>query len=524
MSQVPRDEEQSPREEANLFGRWSNLANTMLSVMNSDNHSDWVPVRSSDSGDDWCRTPSTEDEVYSASPESYYSTLANDPSPNAIWLAEAEAELENAREWERTQTLVIQTQEKRIFDLIISIDKERKVSKSLGGKLSDLFVVVTQNQQRELDKVQRRLLYLQIGAENCCFGQSWRDLQQKLHDLNHKLDGYISLSSPKAILAGTQTDELTLFLGGLLGDLPKMRKEVERLGRDIEESKAIDAENKLQDDKPGCEHATQEHTRRKDTDSADLLAPFSVADILDRYYGFSRWSREMMERRKEKLQGLINKTSTELSRLQADLAYEQGRTANMITRMKFWGDGLGESKVECPSTVLENLGMKQFALLRGSDELEQIVGDIQALPSRFHIIDIRGPEEYKTSTHPESAYNPAREASGGSGCAVTAARREDAMYIAELEAKLKEKQANEQAWAAHFESLHRRENETKAALKKQLDCIELKNQELQNVVTIVTGKLFQRRERLWDLSTTARQLGEELISTLEQLGIPCDNP
>ncbi|KAI0456069.1 hypothetical protein F5B21DRAFT_502818 [Xylaria acuta] len=535
MSQSPHDEEQSPREEVNntVFNRWSNLANTMLSAMDSENrsrghhlslampydHSDWVPVHSSDSGD-WCRTPSTGDEAYSASPAS----PGNDLYHNAIRLAAAEGELENAREWEKAQTSVIAAQEKHIFDLVASIDKERNISKSLGGKLSDLFVMVTQNQQHELDKVQRRLLELQIDAENCCFGRSWRDLQQKLHNLNHKLDEYIKLSTPKAIFAGTQTDELTLFLGSLLGDLPKMRKDLERLGRDIEEEKAIDAENKLQDNKAACELTTKEYTRREDVDSADLSAPFSATDILDRYYGFSRLHREMMETRKEKLQELLVKISTELSRLQADLAYEEGRTANMRTRMIFWGDGLGESKVECPSTVLVNLEMKQLALMRGSHELEQIVGIIQGLPSRFHIIDIRDPEEYKASTHPESAYNQAKEASGSSGCTVTAGQREDTMYIAELEAKLKEKQANEKAWAAHFESLHRRENEAKAALKKQLDSMELKNQELQKVVTVVTGKLFQCRERLWDLSATARQLGEELISTLEQLGIPCDKP
>ncbi|KAI1753091.1 hypothetical protein F4782DRAFT_97466 [Xylaria castorea] len=532
MSQFPHDGEQSPREEVNdrVSNRWSNLADTTLSALDPGNrsrgqlslvmpydHLDWVPIHSSDSGDDWCRTPSTENQDYSASPD-------NDPYHNAIRLAEAEGELENAQERERTQTSVIAAQEKHIFDLVISIDKERNISKSLGGKLSDLFVVVTQNQQHELDKVQRRLLDLQIDAENGCFGQTWRDLQQRLHNLNHKLDWYIRLSTPKAIFAGTQTDELTLFLGGLLGDLPKMRKEAERLGRYIEEEKAIDAENKLQDHKPTCERVAREHTRREDDDSTDLCAPFSVTGILDRYYGFSGLHREMMETRKEKLQGLLDKTSTELSRLQADLAYEEGRTANIRTRMVFWGDGLGESKAECPSTLLENLEMKQLTLERGSRELKRIVETIHELPSRFHIIDIRGPGEYNGSKHPKPAHNQAKEASGGSGCAVIAGQQEDTIYIAELEAKLKEKQANEKAWAAHFESLYRQENEAKATLKKQLDSVELKNKELQNIVAVVMEKLFQRRERLWDLSTTARQMGEELISTLGQLGISCDKP
>ncbi|KAH8160711.1 hypothetical protein CIB48_g7528 [Xylaria polymorpha] len=542
MSQFPHDEEQSPLEEVNnrVFDWWPNLGNTALGAVDSGSnsrghqslampydHSDWVPVQSSDSEDSWSCTTSTEDQVYSESPASRRSTVSpgGDPFYNAIRLAEVEGELENAREYERVQTSVIEDQRKHNFDLVIRINKQEHLSRSIGGKLSDLFVVVTQNQQYELDKVQRRLLDLQVDAESGCFGQTWRDLQQKLHNLNHKLDGYIRLSTPKAILAGTQTDELTLFLGGLFADLPKMRKELERLGRYIEEEKVIiDGENKLQDDKAACERAVKDHTRWEDVDSADLSAPSSMTDILDRYYAFSRLHREMMETRKEKLQELLGKTSIELSRLQADLAYEEGRTDNMRTRAIFWGDGLGESRVECPHTLLENLEMKRFALQCGSQELERIVETVQGLPSRFHIIDIRDAEEYKASADSQSAYNPVKGAPGGSSCAVIAGQREDTMYIAELEAKLKEKQANEKAWGAHFESLHRRENEAKAALKQQLDSMELKNKGLQNVVTIVTAKLFQRRERLWDLSTTARQLGEELISTLEQLGIPCDKP
>ncbi|KAI0445666.1 hypothetical protein F4803DRAFT_122144 [Xylaria telfairii] len=540
MSQFPHDDKQSPPEEVNnrAFDWWHNLGNTVLGAMDSENrghpslampydHSDWVPVQSSDSEDSWSCTTSTEDQVYSESPASRHSAAvpSSDPFYNAVRLAEVEAELENARESERAQTSVVRAQEKSMFDLVIRINKEQHLSRSIGGKLSDLFVVVTQNQQYELDKVQRRLLELQVDAESGCFGQTWRDLQQKLHNINHKLDGYIELSTPKAILAGTQTDELTLFLGGLFADLPKMRKELERLSRYIEEEKVtIDVGNVVQDDKDACERAVKEHTRWEEDDSADLSASCSMTDILDRYYSFSRLHREMMETRKVKLQELLGKTSIELSRLQADLAYEKGRTANMRTRAIFWGDGLGESRVECPYTLLENLEMKQFALERGSQELEQIVETVQGLPPRFHIIDIVDPEEYKASTNSQSAYNPAKGVPGDSSCADITSQREDTMYIAELEEKLKEKQANEKAWGAHFESLHRRENEAKAALKQQLDSMELKNKELQNVVTVVTAKLFQRRERLWDLSGTARQLGEELISTLEQLGILCDKP
>ncbi|KAI0555670.1 hypothetical protein F4679DRAFT_1161 [Xylaria curta] len=542
MSQFPHDEDQSPREEVNdrVVNCWSSLASTTMGAMDSKNrsgghvssslvpydHLEWVPVHSPDSGDGWCRTPSTEGQVYRASPVSCHSAASrdNDPYHNAIRLAVIEGELEDARERERTQTSVIAAREKHIFELIISLDKEEEKSKLLGGKLCDLFIVMTQSQQHELDEVQRRLMNLQSDAENGGFGATWRGLQQRLHDLNYKLDKYIGLSSSKVIFAGRQTDELTLFLGGLLGSLPMMRKEVERLSQYIEENKVIDVQDKLQADKHVCEHVAREHTTREDNDSTELCAPFSVTDILDRYYSFSRLHREMMETRKKRLQELLDKTSKELRRLQADLAYEQGRTANMRTRMEFWGDGLGESKTEWPFTLIENLEKKRLMLERGSEELEGIVQIIHRLPSSFHIIDIRGPEENNIPMDPKSAHDEAKELSGDPGCAVIAGQREDTMYIAELEAKLKEKQANEKAWAAHFESLRRQEDEAKAALKKQLDSVELKNKELQNMVTVVTGKLFQRRERLWDLSATARQMGEELISTLGQLGISCDKP
>ncbi|TRX90454.1 hypothetical protein FHL15_008623 [Xylaria flabelliformis] len=495
------------------------------SIMPYD-HLEWVPVHSPDSGDDWCRTPSTDDQVYWASPASCHSAVStdNDPYYNAIRLAVVECELEDVRERERTQTSEIAAREKRISELILGLDKERNKSELLGGKLCDLFVVVTQNQQYELDKVQRQLMNLQLDAENGFWSQAWRNLQQRLHNLNHKLDRYIGLSSSTEIFAGIQTDELTLFLGSLLGNLPKMREEVERLSGYIEEEKAIDTQDKLQADKHAYEHMTREHARQEDDDSAKLRAPFSMTNILNRYYGFSQLHREMMETRKERLQELLDRTSTELSRLQADLAYEEGRTANMRTRMEFWGYGLEGSKAECPFTLLENLEKKRLMLKHGSQELEGIVKTIHQLPSRFHIIDIRDPEEYHASRDPKLAHNEAKESSGNSGRAVIAGQREDTMYIAELEAKLAEKQANEKAWAAHFESLHRQENEAKESLKKQIDSVEVKNKELQKIVTMVTGKLFQRRERLWDLSATARQMGEELISTLGQLGISCDKP
>ncbi|KAI1300803.1 hypothetical protein F5Y03DRAFT_224303 [Xylaria venustula] len=421
----------------------------------------------------------------------------------------------------------IQVQERTITYLTNMFSHQQEISGALGVKLYDLFMVMTQSQQCELDKLQKRLLDLQTAAEEWLLGQEWRDLQHKLHDLNRKLDGYIKTSTQEAISTGNITDELTLFMSGLLGDVLRMWKGLETLERDIEEEKFRDAVSKLGSSEPSIEGPTSGRANQEDDKSINTFIRPSVTDILDRYYEFSRLQRERMATRKEKLQALFDNISTELGRLQADLTYEEGRTANMKTRMTFWGDALEASKVKCPATLIENLETKQSALKRGSQELEEIAMLIQDLPSSFHMIDIRGLGEDQASTsmptQPESSSTGAKQGSGTVGNrSSVAGHKEDALYIAELEAKLAEKQANEAAWATHFEDLQKREKEAKAALQKRLDAAELGNADMRKVVKIVAGKLFEHRERLWDLSTPARKLGEELIKTLEQLNIPCD--
>ncbi|KAI0914601.1 hypothetical protein F4823DRAFT_557948 [Ustulina deusta] len=489
-------------------------------------HCDWVPVYSSESEDDWCRTPSTKDNFYPPSLASRHSAQpSSDPDNDSMKLVVAGEHLKEAQARERYQALCIQAQEKDMSILQSIIDKERDISDSLGAKLFDLFVVTTQTQQHELDKLQKRLLDLQTDAENRLLGQEWRDLQQNLHHLNRKLDGYIKSSTRQMISTGKQTDELTLFMSNLLGEFPKMWNGLETLERDIEEEKLKDAVYKLNDGEPAAERATIDRTNPEDANSANIPTHPSVTDILDRYYEFSRLQRERMAKRRETLQVLLDKISTELGRFQADLTYEEGRTANMRTRMKFWADDLEASKVKCPATLMENLEIKQSALKCGSQELEKIAAIIQEVPFYFNMIDIRALGQDHTSTHPESSAMGTKQASGiTQDRAGVTGQREETLYIAELEAKLEEKQANEKAWATHIENLHQREKEAKAALQKRLDSADLGNAELRKVVKIVAGRLFEHRERLWGLSTPARKLGEELISTLEQLEIACDKP
>ncbi|RWA09459.1 hypothetical protein EKO27_g5628 [Xylaria grammica] len=637
--------------------------------------SGWVPVNSSDSEGEWCYTPSVGDTVDPAPLASHHpvSPPSNSPNNDLKRLTTSNEDLKEARAQvlEQYQGL-IEAQGERISNLQSIIDNKKDMMNSLEAKLFDSFVVMTQSQQHELDRLQKRLLDLQTDAEEWLLGHEWRGLQQKLHTLNYKLDGYIKSSTLQAISTGEQTDELTLFMNSLLGDLPKMWNGLEKLERDIEEEKVGDTVNKQDSSERVAKHTTDSHTSREDVDSANTPTQPSVTDVLNRYYEFSRLQRERMITRKEKLQSLLDEVSAELSRLQADLAYEEGRTASMRTRMMFWEDDLGASKVVCPVTLLENLEMKQMALKKGSQELEKIAGIIQELPSHFHMIEIRAPgedrasclaatktetglalsedgssENYKhrhssgheppmrggikpssfsekdhtrlessetesistanhdmrledihdpelrqltttlysimstgnskvpvkacqvalerngwrfwdaakflidkrkdrvtspikssfsqddrsltpspttLSSHPATSTKKVKQASEKQAHTRVSGRREDTLYIAELEAKLKEKQDNEKAWASLLERLQRREKEAKTALQKRIDSTELGNAKLRKAVQVVAGRLFEHRERLWGLSTPAREMGEELISTLEQLEISCEEP
>ncbi|KAI0876385.1 hypothetical protein GGS24DRAFT_451775 [Hypoxylon argillaceum] len=545
MSQFLYDEEPSHREEVNgtrasdraIFcvdmtgtvkpehhSRNQTIEPLQSSTMSRD-PSDWVPIDSSDFGDELCRTLSTDYEnvcpVSSASSH-FVPSPGNDPNSDAMKLAVALVELKVARGNERYNAMEVKVLEREAINLKSDFNKERAMSISLGAKLLDVFIMVTQNQQHELDRVQRRLLDLQDDAENCLLTYEWRNLQEKLHNINRKLDGYIKRTTPQSIASGTQTDELKLFLAVLYADVPKMWKELRQLNRNIEDEKAKDAEDKARDCEAGSENVPSEQSTREDVDSADAFdqpSEQSVTDILDRYYEFSRFHRERMVTRQERLQALMKQTSIELNRLRADVTYEEGRTTNMRTRMAFWGDDVSASKVKSSAMLLDNLDMKLSALKCGAEELEDMARIIRTLPLHLHMIDINTPEEGEPTTSKEASTSP-----GPSDSASAAGQREDTLYIAELEAKLKEKQANEKAWAAHFEHQRQRENEAKAELEAQLMSSELRNAELQRVVGTVSGKLFEHRERFWGLSGPARKMGEELITALEQLEITCDEP
>ncbi|KAI1821693.1 hypothetical protein F4861DRAFT_444616 [Xylaria intraflava] len=544
-SQVSRDEKPLPDEVMNSLGildRRPSFSNDMESFrgrrMNAEGlppafrqsrinePTDWVQVYSANPEDNWYGTPLTksETEIGSTTSDRTVSSFVNNAQPSdAIKLAIAEEDLKQMQSRDKDQCLVIKTHENSISALERKVEKERVIAHTLGTKLFDLFVVMTQNQQHELDKFQERLMDLQTDAEHWLLGNEWQHLHQKLHNLNRKLDGYMNASTPQAICAGFQTDELTLFLSSLLSDLPKLWNGLVKLERTVVAEKVRYVEEESQSDEPKPKRAAEEIVSTENVDNADASSQRSVTDILDRYYEFSRRQRERMATRKDKLQALLNRTLTELSRLQADLVYEEGRTANMKTRVAFWAEDPEMCKVKCPAELVENLGKKQSALERGSQEIERITGIIQELPSHFHVIDIRIPEEGAASKHPELIGSEAKGVSGTQDHESVTGRREDALYIAELEAKLRQKQADEKAWATHMEKMQLRQETSQAELQERIYELNFKTVKFRKGIDAVVSKLFEHRERLWGLSTPARELGEELISALEQLGISCDD-
>ncbi|KAI0107008.1 hypothetical protein GGR51DRAFT_517075 [Nemania sp. FL0031] len=499
--------------------------------------SDWIPVRKPESEDGFCRTLSTDDaddhqelpelSIPSSPPPPSPPPSSHDPNRDDMRHFLAEEELRVLREEEQCQAVIIKAQEKYISNLDIIMDKEREISQVLGAKLYDLFVVVTQDKQQELDRMQRRLLDSQVDAESYLLSHEWRDLQEKLHNLNDKFDVYIKLTTPQSISAGTQTDELTLFLGTLFGDLSKMWMDLRKLKRDIDEAKAKDSEAMPEGDECALGRTADQNTKHEDAGSANASDQTSITNILNHYYEFSRFFRVRMAYRQAKLQKLLDLTSTELGRLQADLAYEEGRTANMITRMMFWEDNLDESKIKSPAGLIEKLDRKRLSLQCGSKELQRIAHIMGTLPLHFNMIDIH-PLEEEASMDLEAVISKevikSPSAAAAKKCTSVENQREDKSYITELEAMLKVMQADEEALASHLKSLHLRARETKAELQKELDSVNLTNRELREAVDTVAGKLFEHRERRWDLSVPTRQMGEELISTLEKLNIGWDEP
>ncbi|KAI1159569.1 hypothetical protein F5B18DRAFT_636329 [Nemania serpens] len=410
----------------------NSLIETLESFTIIDEPSDRIASPSSDSEDELWSITATDDNSHPTT--SSYSTLSpiNDPNSKAMKLAMVERGLREAREQKQFRDSLIEVQERQIDELRSAIDKERAVSASLATKLFDLFILMTQNQQHEIDKVQMWLLELQVDAENFLLGHEWRDLQEKLHNINRNLDEYMKLNTRQSIVAGAHKGELTLFLGGLIRDLAKMRKGLERLDQDIIAEKVRDVVSSPQDCEPAPRPGTDEDTNRKDVDHADVSGYASLTDITDRYYEFSRLYRKRTEGRKEKLQALFNLILTELGQLQGDIAFEEERTTNMKTRMQLWRDDRGVSKDKSLDRLIENLKIKLAALQYESRELEQIADIIQKMPS--HVIDIRSGRKDQASTGPGAPVKDIDKAEGTQDYARVAGQREDTLDIAELEA------------------------------------------------------------------------------------------
>ncbi|KAI1178200.1 hypothetical protein F4777DRAFT_538843 [Nemania sp. FL0916] len=491
---------------------------------------EWVSVCSQDSEDEWYCTPRVEDCMADLTLHCAPRASVGSQSGDATRMRWLEENLIDAQLREQQHTSLINAQKVHISVLNSSLADEQCLSIRLGESLSTLFVLMTQSQQHELDKVQRRLLDLQTDAETYVLAHEWRVFQEKLQSLNSTLDGHMKRSMPNSIPSASMAAGYTVVLGNLLRDVPHIKEGLKKLEHDIAEEKA-----RVTEDNPSgssttpkriaLESLSLDHFAMTDVipdTSADIL---SVTDILDRYYEFTRLHRKRIVTRQEKLQTLLDEFLIEIGRLQADLDYEEARATNMLIRLEFWMMDLEAPRINSLDELFNNLESKRQALQRGYMELERIAEIMKEVPSHFNMIDIHGPREAQASAKLEGSGLEASEGSVSQDGTSAADQHGDASYITELQAKLNHLVFSLDLSLDRFDLVRVRQKEKTAALNEQLDSLKSGKEELEKGVKKVADKLFQHRERLWGLSPPARKMGEELISILaEQLNINCDGP
>ncbi|KAI0424636.1 hypothetical protein F5Y09DRAFT_133842 [Xylaria sp. FL1042] len=472
MSRFPNyRKDGSSNQPISCFGKTQPKEPLQSSTMSRDD-SDWVTVHSPTTKDNICRAPSTEDKIDPVLPAPPHSAP---PSSNTnINSMKPDVTTEHSKEIP-TETPISRLKRDISYLKYMQV-LERGLSYSLGKNLCDLLNIVTQSQRHELVRLQTRLLDIESDPKDCLAGQERRDLQNKLHNLDHQLEDYIKDNIPEIVSRGMQSPGLTRFLKDLSGELPKMwdRLETLELKLKTEDSELSDSVYTLFSDEPTAKRDAADRASRECSDSANVPTLSSMPELTHHQYDFSRLQRKVA-RRKEKLQAVLDDISTQLGRFQTKLIYEERRTANMGIRMVIWGDDSGASKIKLLSTLRENLEIKQAALKHGSQELEKTAAIVQELPSYFRTIDMSGLGEDRMLIlmHPKSSAMVTKQESGtAQDCVGVADQREDTLCVAELEAKSEEKEANEKPRDARFEDLDQGEEGAKAALQEQLTDIE----------------------------------------------------
>ncbi|KAI1353198.1 hypothetical protein F5Y01DRAFT_277221 [Xylaria sp. FL0043] len=380
MSQLPNDGNDRVRNHSvsglSAYDNSENQPEERLqsSTMRHD-HPDRLPVHSPGPEDDLPSIPSTEDNTYSTLPASHNSAPpSSDTNMDPMRLDVASEHSNEARQGETDQVWNIRSLQDQINYLNHINDGERELSCSLEGKLFDLFSVVTQSQQRELEKLQNWLGNLRSNAAEDQFrGRALRDLQEDLQDLNQKLEDHTKDNTPRTVSQKMRFGDLMLFLNNLLRELPQIRNKL-----------AI-----LEGEEPMAERVTNDRTSSEVSSAPSVSTPTPVADIKRHHHDFSRLQRKMA-RHKEKLQALLNEISMEILQFQVNLSSDEGRLTEMGTRMVMWKDESGASKIESFSTLTETLRTKQTALKHAAQELDKTAGIIQDLPSYFQMIDSEG--------------------------------------------------------------------------------------------------------------------------------------
>ncbi|KAK5636493.1 hypothetical protein RRF57_012205 [Xylaria bambusicola] len=406
-------------------------------------------------GNDVYRTPTATNNLYPSIPAPQHILPSNhEPGTGTMEPNVVKDHMEETQAQEDSIALLLDAGEDNIIRLKSMIDKERKEYESLGEKLYEMFIIVTQNQQRELVELRKHAYDLQSNAKNVPLDQDWQELQRNLHDLRHKVNEYIELRTLQKLSSGGQTGKLAAIMNSLLGECLNIWNDLDALRQKFEEAKLSGGVNKPHgDDK----HATIDWL---DLHRYDLPPPCSsAADIVATYNAYSQLQRERISTRRNKVQRLLRDTRQELSLFRKDMEDEERWTTRMEEKLLFPGGDTKVPEVVCPTLSIAS-AMKQVALNYGAQELGKMAETVHKLESHFDNIDLRRLELGLKPTNPNflaagtsQTPTPTRTDITGEGKVVS--------YTAELESKLKGKHVDEEPQGTHLETMNKQLRDAK---------------------------------------------------------------
>ncbi|KAI0518525.1 hypothetical protein F5B22DRAFT_69057 [Xylaria bambusicola] len=352
--------------------------------------------------------------------------------------------------------LLIKAEEENISWLKSMVDKERKEYEALRAKLFEMFIIVTQNQERELVELRKRICGLQGNGGNVSLNQEWQQLQRNFHDLQHKVDEHTRYKIFQEQSSGGQTGKFAAIMTSLREECLNITDGLVALGQKIHEAKLRDGVRKPHgDDK----HTITGMTGLRLLDTLDISVRFdlpppcsSAEGILDTYNEYSQLQRDRIATRKNKVQQLLRDTGRELFSFQRDMEDEERWTTRMIERLLFPGGDTEVPEVVCP--MLSKVSkLKQATLNRGAHRFKEIAEIVLEMESHLDNIGLRNLDLTLRPTNPNFSATRANQTSTTARADITG-EGTVASYTAGLKSKLKGKQVDEKAQATRLEIIN----------------------------------------------------------------------